>query len=1028
MINKFLADIKVIKNAINTKRLVIFAGAGISIDAGAPSWWKLIDEIKNELDLPENENDFLKIPQIYYNERQEKEYVEKIRTILRHKKLKHNEIHEEILELNPEHILTTNFEDLLEQVINKKSLPYSVVKEDKDLPYSYNTKLLVKIHGDLDNSNFVLKEDDYLNYSFNHPLIEAFIKSIFATKVVLFIGYSYNDNNLKQIIQNVRNILGNNFQNAYLLSIDNHIHSSQKLYLKNKGVNVLDYFESEIITSDGNKTNYILEFLKGNNILKEKYYQKPKTLSEKGQLLYNFLRFIKFYDEFKIIINEENIIDKIYDSFNRFSELKSLPQNFIAKLYPFKSTKKNIQLVQDTTLILYNKELVDFFYNRIVIEDNQIKYLSNKIISDYERKIIEKKLQTIITKLNNSLIFEVTKENSNRDSLGYKGFSKESKDILLIYDSKCQCSKCKFKRFQFYDSIREINSYLINETTDISDDIENAYLNYKIGNYRTSFNMFQEIASKAWETGKYITYYIAKNNMKSLNGLISMNEDGVNEEENDKIKEIISDIDTDKLISQIPYKSNEEYELLKIIRDDSILNQVQNHIDDLFEKIEYIYLNYKDKRKNTSVFGSYYPQLVYIQLHKLLNFYTANNIISDEYSNFKKVIKKGIEALVMSYSTSNEYQGRLDKFTTEFFRICVSYGDLKFLIKIFEKYDVKKLEFDEKDIDTILDNYENFFNSFSTNIKLFDNSHINILNQLNKDSFEMKMKTTFNNMIFLLSSIEIPKRRVDNFINNLLTFLENEDFIYGDGVKYLNYFIEDNPSFFNKENCMKLLKLSHNHIRKYEMYNTIETISDIVNINNIILLEDIDYVLKLKSDFLYYNPRYDLIVMLWRMSNLEIKEKLQTLLIEKLNNNFNDEIYRVASEVKMIDYNLFFDDYIIFLNKVQQINNDYTYEYNKVKWNNYNNYFAILFLYQMKIKSSDVRLKKLQNLKDYMNFFVYREKSDLSLFKVEWLKLIKYELIYDELKKIKPLHIIIEQSLKDNYDEEISKIYFKYLK
>src|SRR5690606_8457710 len=119
------------------------------------------EEIKKDLDLPSNEGDFLKIPQIYYNERQQKEYVEKVRQVLKHKKLKHNEIHEEIFELKPEHVLTTNFEDLLEQVINKKSLPFSIVKEDSDLPYSYNTKLLVKIHGDLDSSNFVLKEDDY---------------------------------------------------------------------------------------------------------------------------------------------------------------------------------------------------------------------------------------------------------------------------------------------------------------------------------------------------------------------------------------------------------------------------------------------------------------------------------------------------------------------------------------------------------------------------------------------------------------------------------------------------------------------------------------------------------------------------------------------------------------------------------------------------------------------------------------------------------------------------------------------------
>ena len=265
MNKKFLADIQIIKNAMNTNKLVIFAGAGISVDSEVPNWYELISYIKNDLDLPENEQDFLKIAQIYFNDRQEKEYLEKIRVNLKHKQLRYNEIHEELFELNPEHILTTNFEDLLEQVVSKKSLPFSIIREDKDLPYSNNTKLLVKIHGDLELGNIVFKEDDYLDYSHNHPLLDSFIKAIFSTKIVLFVGYSFNDYNLKQIIQYVRNVLGKNFQNAYLLSIDKYIHQSHRQYLKNKGINVISYFDANF-DDKGNQKNYINEYLKSDNI------------------------------------------------------------------------------------------------------------------------------------------------------------------------------------------------------------------------------------------------------------------------------------------------------------------------------------------------------------------------------------------------------------------------------------------------------------------------------------------------------------------------------------------------------------------------------------------------------------------------------------------------------------------------------------------------------------------------------------------------------------------------------------------
>ena len=38
---------------------------------------------------------------------------------------------------------------------------------------------IIKMHGDIDDiENIVLKEDDYLNYSQNHIIIETFIKSL----------------------------------------------------------------------------------------------------------------------------------------------------------------------------------------------------------------------------------------------------------------------------------------------------------------------------------------------------------------------------------------------------------------------------------------------------------------------------------------------------------------------------------------------------------------------------------------------------------------------------------------------------------------------------------------------------------------------------------------------------------------------------------------------------------------------------------------------------------------------------------
>lgn len=1022
MINKFLTDIKIIKNAINTKKLVIFAGAGISIDAGVPSWGKLIDEIKKDLDLPENETDYLKIPQIYYNERQEKEYIEKIRKVLGHKKLKHNEIHEEIFELNPEHILTTNFEDLLEQVINKNSLPFSLVKQDVDLPYSNNTKLLVKIHGDLESTNFVLKEDDYINYSKDHPLIEAFINSVFATKVVLFIGYSFNDYNLKLIVQNVRNILGNNFQNAYLLSIDNKIHQSHKQYLKNKGINVIDYFDADTIDDLGKKSNnYIEEFLNGKNIYNEIYYKKIESLSDKGMLLLNFIKFIRHYDELKIETSSTNIINQISDSFDRFSEIKSLPQDFISKLYPFKSTSEPEYLLQGTTLLLKNEAVKKLFIEEIEIEGFTVKYnskneLSTNVVGDFEEKI-----KKIVIKLNNSLIYSVSQQNEKADSFGYRGFSPNSKNITLKNKEKCDCSKCKFQKFEFKSTLNDINSYTINEISDLKEDIQKAYLNYKLGNFLNSFNMFEEIASKSWQMGKYITYYIAKTNMKSLKWKVKSQEE-IKEEDKNKFE----DIDTDKLIFQIPYKSNEEYELLKIIRDDSILLKSKNEIDSLYKNIYTTYEGYQGGYY-TQV-GAYYPQLVYIELYKLYLFYTENFIVGDIFSNFKNVFEKGIEALIISHITSNDYGGRLKKLSTDVFYFAVCYCDSKTLYDFLNKHKVKKLEFGEEAIIEIIDFCFNYFNSFFIKSSFAFNNHYKndlIFNQLTKEFFKGEMESYFKKMMLLFLFIEIPKDKKIKFIDDLITFLEYENFIYGDDVKFLKLFLEKNHTLFSFKDCEKLLKIVHDKTRKYEMYNTINTIAFIANENKYELLKDKNYALKILSDFDYYEPNKSIIVSLWKMSNEEVKKELYSILINKLETNFDPELYRQASYENMIDFNLFFEAYIV---EIRKSNTDLSYEFrdSKPKLNNFLFHNALLFIYDMKVKSNDKRLDVFTNISEQMQFFLFRDKFDLSKFKIEWLYLIDWDIIYKELSKIKQLKKIIESALKEKYEEKLSNIYTKF--
>jgi|GEM_PF-3144189 len=234
---------RIIQNAMRDKKLVIFVGAGADANSKIPLWSEAIKKIKNRIDPPlsDKENDFLKIPQFYFNSRCEKEYIEFMKELFKYSDKKPNDIHRKILEFNPSIIITTNYSDFLERAAAERGLFPDVIEQDRDLPYTTSDNLIIKMHGGFESNNFVLKEDDYLHYSLNFPLIETYIKAVFASKVVLFVGYSYNDPDTKQLFSLVKSILSKDFQHAYMINASDDYDENISRYYKNLGINLLYY-------------------------------------------------------------------------------------------------------------------------------------------------------------------------------------------------------------------------------------------------------------------------------------------------------------------------------------------------------------------------------------------------------------------------------------------------------------------------------------------------------------------------------------------------------------------------------------------------------------------------------------------------------------------------------------------------------------------------------------------------------------------------------------------------------------------
>lgn len=234
-------DIHSIIDAQKNGSLTVFVGAGFSKFSETksikfPSWSELIIDLQKDLNNYD-ETDFLKVAQLYFLEFGEFNLYKKLRKFV---PLHANpsEFHFKLFDiLKPKYVITTNWDNLLEKTIEANGLMYDTIKTESDLIKSNLPQKLVKIHGDFDSHNIVFKEDDYLNYSINNPLFDNFLKHIISTTTVLFLGYSYSDNDLKQIIKWIEKH-SKVSPPRFLLSKNGT--SFQNNYLKNHGIKVLE--------------------------------------------------------------------------------------------------------------------------------------------------------------------------------------------------------------------------------------------------------------------------------------------------------------------------------------------------------------------------------------------------------------------------------------------------------------------------------------------------------------------------------------------------------------------------------------------------------------------------------------------------------------------------------------------------------------------------------------------------------------------------------------------------------------------
>lgn len=215
----------------------IFAGAGLSRPAGYVDWKELLKEIAIDLDLDITlETDLITLAQYHFNKFGGRNKINRVLINEFSQNLTPTNNHEILSQLPINTFWTTNYDHLIEDSLNlidkkfdKKMTPDSL---SNSVPGS--NAIVYKMHGDSDLPNeAVLIKDDYESYDQKRELFSTALRGDLVSKTFLFIGFSFDDPNLSNILSKIRILLNKNTRRHYcfMKKIDEDDYSNKEEFL-----------------------------------------------------------------------------------------------------------------------------------------------------------------------------------------------------------------------------------------------------------------------------------------------------------------------------------------------------------------------------------------------------------------------------------------------------------------------------------------------------------------------------------------------------------------------------------------------------------------------------------------------------------------------------------------------------------------------------------------------------------------------------------------------------------------------------
>lgn len=237
---------KPLKECIVQNRCLPIIGSGFSLNAEIPegksmlAWKALGMAFADEMPGYDYSNTIDSIS-AYEHAYSRPLMAEKMKDLLLTGQIKPASTHEAFCRLQFDIVCTTNFDHLLEDGYRKISKPCRPIISESQLSVApmKDELTLLKFHGDIDHPDkMVATEEDYDKFIDRNPMLATYLSNLLITRTPLFIGYSLDDDDFRQIWQVIKSRLGKMTRQGYVINVN--CSDTERSRYERRGVKVVN--------------------------------------------------------------------------------------------------------------------------------------------------------------------------------------------------------------------------------------------------------------------------------------------------------------------------------------------------------------------------------------------------------------------------------------------------------------------------------------------------------------------------------------------------------------------------------------------------------------------------------------------------------------------------------------------------------------------------------------------------------------------------------------------------------------------